>query len=441
MEKIDFGLSEIFGEGNNKLTAAVTIKADVNGVVSIDGSDVAFVKPGEPYQIECGLGQHIIKVSSEKHPEISKEIIQDIETPGRNYLLIVDGLAPLVAKTEKSSKSGFFSGLFGGKSKDDKPSKDTLKLKLYCDTETGELLKKLEPLEVGTEIPKIKEMADNGDMAAQYVLGLLLKKGFGCKFDAVTAYQYFIQSSDQGFPFAMCARALMSINPNDFFYDPDTAINLAYKATKLDCKPAFLALGKAYDIKGETIEAIKWFETAAKNGSAEACEILGNMYLKGESVPRDPQKALSWYEKGMKRGSLACMRSAGFRYAYGDGASQNFSLAQTHFLKPAEHGDISAQWGLGYCYYKQNNAREAFNWLSKAAEAGHSNAQYYLGTLYTMHLDGIPHDSKMAFYWLDKAALNGNQDAFNYVQRLYGLYEEYMPLPVRNQYRYQKKRH
>ena len=51
MEKIDFGLSEIFGEGNNKLTATVTIKADINGVVSIDGSDVAFVKPGEPYQL------------------------------------------------------------------------------------------------------------------------------------------------------------------------------------------------------------------------------------------------------------------------------------------------------------------------------------------------------------------------------------------------------
>lgn len=112
MEKIDFGLSEIFGEGNNKLTATVTIKADVNGVVSIDGSDVAFVKPGEPYQIECGLGQHIIKVSSEKHPEISKEIIQDIETPGRNYLLVVDGLSSLLTKAEKSS-TGFFAKLFG----------------------------------------------------------------------------------------------------------------------------------------------------------------------------------------------------------------------------------------------------------------------------------------------------------------------------------------
>ena len=112
MEKIDFGLSEIFGEGNNKLTATVTIKADINGVVSIDGSDVAFVKPGEPYQLECGIGQHIIKVSSEKHPEISKEIIQDLETPGKNYLVIVDGLASQIAKAEKSS-SGFFSRLFG----------------------------------------------------------------------------------------------------------------------------------------------------------------------------------------------------------------------------------------------------------------------------------------------------------------------------------------
>ena len=441
MEKIDFGLSEIFGEGNNKLTATVTIKADVNGVVSIDGSDVAFVKPGEPYQIECGLGQHIIKVSSEKHPEISKEIIQDIETPGRNYLLIVDGLAPLVTKAEKGSKSGFFSGLFGSKSKNDKTSKDTLKLKLYCDTETGELHKKLEPLEVRNEIPQIKEMADNGDMVAQYVLGMLYFKGVGCESSWEDSYKYLKQSSDQGYAFAMCMLADLRANPLHVLFNPEEAITLAYQATKLDCKPAYLALGKAYDIKGDTNEAIKWFETAAKNGSAEACEILGNMYLQGDSVPRDPKNALSWYEKGMKRGSLACMRSAGFRYAYGDGAPQNYFLAQTHFLKPAEHNDVSAQWGLGYCYYKQNNAREAFNWLLKAAEAGHSNAQYYLGTLYALLDNGVPNDEKQAFYWLDKAALNGNKDAFNYVKRFYGIYERYMPIPVRDQYRYQQNRH
>ena len=142
MEKIDFGLSEIFGEGNNKLTVTVTIKTDINGVVSVDGSNMAFVKSGEPYQLECGIGQHIIKVSSETHSEVSKEIIQDFETPGKNYLVIVDGLASLVAKAEKPS-TGFFSRLFGKAAPAKSPEdfykkavelKEQGKIKEYLDT-------------------------------------------------------------------------------------------------------------------------------------------------------------------------------------------------------------------------------------------------------------------------------------------------------------------
>lgn len=437
MEKIDFGLTEIFGEGNNKLTASVTIKADINGVVSIDGSDVAFVKQGEPNQVECGLGPHIIKVTSEKYPEVSKEIIQEIETPGRNYLLVIDGLAPLVAKAEKRSKpglfAGLFGGLFGGKSKDGKPSKGLLNLKSYCDTKTGELLKKLEPLEIGGDIPQIKEKADSGDMVAQYVLGMLLWKGLGCKVDAQTAYDYFNKSAEQGYAFSMCTLSRMSSNPETIFFNPDTAIQLAYKATKLDCKPAFMALANAYSVVGQTEEAIKWYEAAAKNGSGEACEVLGNMYLSGQGVPKDSKVALSWYEKGIRRGSLACMRRAGFRYAYGDGATQNFSLAQTYFLKPAENNNASAQWGMGYCYYQQENYEEAYKWLLKAAERDHERAQYYLGTLYFRH-NSILYDLKKAVYWLDRAALNGDQDAFNYIKKFYPIFEKYMSYDQRKHY-------
>lgn len=124
MEKLDLGLSEIFGEGSNKLTATITVKADAGGVVSLDGSDVAHVKSGEPHQIECGLGQHIIRVSSETHPDVFKEVTQDIETPGRNYLVVIDGLSAeverrlkKVERTKRNKKRGkkvssFFKSLW-----------------------------------------------------------------------------------------------------------------------------------------------------------------------------------------------------------------------------------------------------------------------------------------------------------------------------------------
>lgn len=440
MDQIDFNLSAIFGEGNNKLTATVTIKTDVSGDVSIDGTHVASIQAGVPVQVECGLGQHIIKVSSDKFPNVSKEIIQNVETPGRNYLLVVDDLAPLVAKAEKGAKPGFFASLFGGKSKDGKSHKSSIKLKAYCDTETGNLRKDLEPLEVGSEIPHIKDLADQGDMVAQYVYGMLVWKGVGCPVDAFAAKEYFQKSSDQGYAFAMCSLARMSVNPETAFFDPDLAMKLAYQATKMDCKPAYLILGDAYNVVCQNDEARKWYEIAAQKGSVGACRKLGDIYFWGDGVPKDSEQALAWYEKGARKGSLYCMTQAGFRYAYGDGASQDYDSAIWFFEKPAEANDVNAQWGMGYCYCQKNEPREAYDWLRKAAERGNAYAQFYLGTLYVVLDNGIPNDNKQAFYWLDKSALQGCQDAFNYVKRLRGLFEGYMSPRAMDQYRYGNKR-
>ena len=59
---------------------------------------------------------------------------------------------------------------------------------------------------------------------------------------------------------------------------------------------AQLAVGMWYmsGIKGapkDTAEGIKWYEKAAKQGSADANNNLGLVYIKGVGVEKDPKKA------------------------------------------------------------------------------------------------------------------------------------------------------
>lgn len=46
-----------------------------------------------------------------------------------------------------------------------------------------------------------------------------------------------------------------------------------------------------------------WYEKAASNGHAEACNNIGFNYDHGIDVNRDVRKAVFWYKKGAQRGS------------------------------------------------------------------------------------------------------------------------------------------
>ena len=76
----------------------------------------------------------------------------------------------------------------------------------------------------------------------------------------------------------------------------------------------------------------------------------------------------------------------------------------------AESGDAGCQYVMWECCkygYGGNKAdvNEALQWLCKAAEAGHSAAQYYLGLAYESG-DGIIQDKEEAIKWLRKAAIH-----------------------------------
>lgn len=96
----------------------------------------------------------------------------------------------------------------------------------------------------------------------------------------------------------------------------------------------------------------------------------------------------------------------------------------------AEQGDVKAQYDIGNMFLKgqgtARNAKEAFNWFSKAAKQGYSRAEYKLGYLYQRGT-GVGKNQDKAYKWLRKSAEKGYTPAMFYLGKLYvgrGEYEK-----------------
>ena len=84
-------------------------------------------------------------------------------------------------------------------------------------------------------------------------------------------------------------------------------------------------------------------------------------------------------------------------------------------IEKAKTGNVNAQYTLGRYYLLGSNGVErsyskAAYWWEKAAEQGHSNAQYNIGVCYS-NGEGVEQSYSKAIYWYKKAAEQGNSDA------------------------------
>lgn len=90
------------------------------------------------------------------------------------------------------------------------------------------------------------------------------------------------------------------------------------------------------------------------------------------------------------------------------------SLVET-LERAAEQGNIEAQVKIGLAYYNGSgvpqNYRAAFRWFSRAAKAGHPEAQYRLGEILYFGQGGIPADEERAFELYRLAANQGHSRA------------------------------
>ena len=242
----------------------------------------------------------------------------------------------------------------------------------------------------GDGISDIKTKAAAGAASAEYELGRAYEMGKGVPQDAGRAAAWYRKAAEQG-----------------------------------DAK-AQNSLGVLYWV-GEGVEkdkktAVQWYRKSARQGDANAMFNLGAAYYNGEGVNLNDSLALAWFllasEAGSASGEDAVRRSQqehrqwsfndacltiGQMYEKGEELPRNLDLAMKWYRKAADGGDAQAQLNLAILAMNAKNYGEAKTRCEAAAKDKLSGGFACLGFIY-QHGMGDPQDAGQAIKYYDEAA-------------------------------------
>ena len=266
-------------------------------------------------------------------------------------------------------------------------------------------------------------------------LALAYRFGYGVEKDIPKAYMYFNvagwESRRDGLAEKMTASELaraktlagelIAAHPNEEFQqakkyalagDPGGQIALAkyHKSGQHGAVP-------------DMEQALHWYSKAADQGSPYAQKELALIYLDGDGVEKDIGKAYMYYHGSFSSGFKSSMKDRNELVAtmstselarakqlarnwIVDHPNKRFQTIEQY----AKAGDPKAQTLLARYYWVGMfgavlDNKRALKWITKAAEQGHAEGQYFLGLAY-MQGTGVVKDYATAHMYSNLAASN-----------------------------------
>ena len=155
--------------------------------------------------------------------------------------------------------------------------------------------------------------------------------------------------------------------------------------------------------------------SAALLGDATAAYAIGDRFLAGKGVARDPARARHWYEQAAKAGLPIAEFKLGALFERGEeGVAADRASALVWYQKGASHGNVQSMHNLAVLFTAQSGGEpdyaQAAQWFEQAASFGLKDSQYNLAVLYENGL-GVPKDAGIAYKWLAIAAAHGDAEA------------------------------
>jgi TPR repeat protein len=197
---------------------------------------------------------------------------------------------------------------------------------------------------------------------------------------------------------------------------------------------------------------------SANNGSGDACDELGLIYMEGKLAKKNPAAAIRWFVKAAGLGSqTGCENAAiqilfygapasaadaarvmdrlesasgpnglscyllGYAYDSGHGRGQDKTKARAFYAKGAESGNLGACKNLARMEINGEGGPAdhsgAARWLEKAAAGKDTDSCMRLALMYH-NGDGVPKDEQKAIELLESACALGAPEACVTLQRL-----------------------
>ena len=155
-------------------------------------------------------------------------------------------------------------------------------------------------------VESMRELAENGDIHAQYFMGELYRDGPLLPPDWVMARYWFDKAAKQGYVAAQYALGKLYLSDDASVHDPELGIQWLEYAAYNGNHDASYRLGKEY-LKGESVrrdtrKAMDHIYTSAQAGNLHAQYLLGKLLLQGKAVERDKEAGIQWLSQAAEQG-------------------------------------------------------------------------------------------------------------------------------------------
>ena len=308
-----------------------------------------------------------------------------------------------------------------------------------------------------------RKAAEGGNAYGMNNLGECYYSGNGVEQDYEQAIQLYYKAAKKGIPRAQNNLANCYFDGTVVAQDIEQAIYWYSKAAEqgyslaMKKLPSAYALIKDYDNmrywykKSENIndETISYFDDgcllsniaddiypnknylpilqdAAAHENENALLALSCLYAIGKDVERDDNKAVELYRKHLEAQNTPNENAQigdlyhflAYNYSDIDFLDEQYDNSRLWLEKAAELGHTDAQYELAGDYAFLEDYENALVWLKKAAANNNSDAMRKIGDCYEKG-QGVALDHKAAFQWYKKAADNGDSYSQNLVGEHY----------------------
>jgi uncharacterized protein len=269
-----------------------------------------------------------------------------------------------------------------------------------------------------------RQAAEAGHIDAQYQLGLIYLNGaVPGPLGPGTWFQAASQHNSEA-----AARALKVLFPNGIAVEKDLKeamrwMGAAAAGGKVDAQAV---VGEMYrrglGCTQDYAEAARWCWLAAEQGVASAQFAMGDIYYQALGVEVDHQAAAAWYEKAAKNGDARAQVALAFMCSAGEGKPTDLDEAGRLFVQAAEQGEARGLYHAALMHLKgeglPENIDRAETYLRKSAKQNYLPAITKLAEFYA-HGRGIEPDLREAATWHSRAAELGDVQSQFIIGRLY----------------------
>ncbi|MDD4911578.1 MAG: tetratricopeptide repeat protein [Sideroxydans sp.] len=222
-----------------------------------------------------------------------------------------------------------------------------------------------------TTLVELAPLAEQGNLSAQDILGLMYLLGQGIPKDEAKGVQLITASAEGGFADAQFNLGAMFENGHGVEKDLAAALAWYTKSAEQGYAAAQGNLGMMYanarGVDQDDEVAVEWYAKAAEQDYAVAQRLLGAMYLLGRGVEQDDDLAFEWTNKAAAQNDEFALAILGEMYENGNGTEKDLAKAEHYYTLASKTGNELARKALGRLQASKNCVAKATTFLFNEA--------------------------------------------------------------------------